>query len=100
MKRRTLLMIPLFVVMVLLIAGFILSIDLVSSSSIQRQKEELTTTLEKQITDYYAWHGMYPDTIETLKEEYGLTYNEDLFFVDYQIYGKNLRPEVTILERK
>jgi hypothetical protein len=44
--------------------------------------------------------GKYPESLDYLKEHYGLTYNEDLFFVDYRVSGSNILPDVTIIERK
>ena len=38
--------------------------------------------------------------LEYLKENYGLTYNEDLFYVDYRTTGANLMPDVTIIEKR
>ena len=34
-----------------------------------------------------------------IKEHYGLIYNEQLFFIDYQPIGSNIMPDVTILTR-
>ena len=35
-----------------------------------------------------------------LTDHYGLTYNSDYYYIDYQYIGSNLRPDVTIIERK
>ncbi len=35
----------------------------------------------------------------SLKEEYGLQTDYEEFFVDYQVFGANLMPDVTVLER-
>ena len=35
-----------------------------------------------------------------MEEHYGLTYDKDLFFVDYQPIGSNIRPDVTVISRK
>jgi len=99
MKKRTLFIIPLLILMMVVIAGFLLSVDFLSSGNIQRQKENLESAIQKDITDFYAYNGYYPEDLSVLKDNYGLTYNEELFFVDYQIYGANLRPVVTVLER-
>ena len=40
------------------------------------------------------------ELLEYLKENYGLTYNEDLFYVDYRTTGANLIPDVTIIEKR
>ena len=36
---------------------------------------------------------------ESLEQHYGLLYDEDSFFIDYEYYGSNLLPEVTVLRR-
>ena len=43
--------------------------------------------------------GTYPQSLDYLKEYYGLMYDEDLFFVDYQVMGSNILPDVTIIEK-
>ena len=48
----------------------------------------------------YSVEGVYPESLEYLKENYGLTYNEDLFYVDYRTTGANLIPDVTIIEKR
>ena len=43
--------------------------------------------------------GAYPESLEYLKENYGLIYDEDLFFVDYKVEGSNILPDITIIEK-
>jgi len=66
-------------------------------------ESEQTTILEKAvtrtITQCYALEGSYPPDIAYLTTHYGLTYDEDLFFVDYQTVGANIYPDVTIIEK-
>jgi hypothetical protein len=33
-------------------------------------------------------------------EHYGLTYDPDTFLIDYDSYGDNLFPEVTVIRKK
>ena len=73
-NRRVFLSICVFLVILLL---FISGIDSFSDSTRRHQKESL----------------------EDLKAHYGLTYDEDLFFVDYQTVGANIYPDVTIIEK-
>ena len=35
-----------------------------------------------------------------LNDNYGLTYDSEHYFIDYRFIGSNLRPDVTIIERK
>lgn len=84
----------------LLIVGiFYQGIQSVSTSTRRRQKESLENTLTRSITYCYTVEGTYPQSLDYLKEYYGLMYDEDLFFVDYQVMGSNILPDVTIIEK-
>ena len=85
-NRRVFLSICVFLVILLL---FISGIDSFSDSTRRHQKESLERATE----------GTYPESLEDLKAHYGLTYDEDLFFVDYQTVGANIYPDVTIIEK-
>lgn len=70
-----------------------------SKSNLEHEKEVLTTAINREITQCYALEGSYPSSLSYLEEHYGLTYNKEHFFIDYQYIGGNLRPDVTIIER-
>lgn len=79
---------------------FIQGISSLSSGTKKRQKESLENAIMRNITYCYSVEGAYPESLDYLKEHYGLTYDEDLFFVDYRVSGSNILPDVTIIERK
>ncbi|MGN0709780.1 MAG: hypothetical protein ACI4LM_06025 [Anaerovoracaceae bacterium] len=82
------------------IAFFSYAVGTVRSSSVNNQEKNLKAALERDITDSYASTGSYPQSLDEIKDRYGLVYDEDLFFVDYQVRGSNIRPEVTIIRKK
>lgn len=74
----------------------------ISSLSRQTEKEKLQTleaAITRDITQCYAVEGSYPPSLEYLKKNYGLHYDENRYFVDYQPLGTNILPEVTIIRR-
>lgn len=79
---------------------FMNGISSVSESTKKRQKEALDHALSRSITYCYAVEGAYPESLEYLKTNYGLTYDENLFFVDYKASGSNIFPDVTIIEKE
>lgn len=84
------------------IALFILfyrGISSVSDTTTAKQMESLENALHRSITQCYAVEGAYPPNLEYIKEHYGLIYDEDLFYVDYQPIGSNIMPDVTVLLR-
>lgn len=84
-----------FAVILLFCAG----IDGTSEKAKREQKENLENAVWRCITQYYAIEGRYPESLEMLKKQYGLQYDSEQFFVDYQVFGANLMPDVTVLER-
>ncbi|MDO4302328.1 MAG: hypothetical protein Q4D94_00320 [Bacillota bacterium] len=81
----------------LLLILFILGLSSISETTVSRQQESLENALNRDIIHCYAVEGFYPPSLEYIEEHYGLVYDKDLFFVDYQPIGSNLRPDVTIL---
>ena len=79
---------------------FTVGISAVSHGTRKRQKEALENALTHYITECYAEEGYYPKDVYYLQEHYGLRFNEDRFYVDYHVNGKNVRPEFTVIERK
>lgn len=71
----------------------------VSEDTLKRQRESLENALNRSISYCYAVEGKYPESLQYLRENYGITYDTSKFFVDYQITGSNLMPDVTIIER-
>ena len=96
-KSKTVYLPILLLVFVLIF--FVIFADSFTASSSEQEKAILQNALDRNITQCYALEGSYPINLSYLEENYGLTYNEEHFFIDYQYIGGNLRPDVTIIER-
>ena len=86
-------------IMLIVLSAFVFFANSVSNTNTAREKEILQNAIERSITQCYALEGTYPGSLNYLEENYGLFYNKDRFFVDYQYIGGNLRPDITIIER-
>lgn len=82
---------------IIVIGVFLLGVNYVSTSSLDGQQESLEKAISRDVAQCYAVEGSYPPNLDYLVEHYGLTYNEDLFYVDYQSIGSNMYPDVTII---
>lgn len=88
-----------FLLLIILIIGFVLFSNQMTKTNSAHNKEVVEKALSRSITQCYALEGMYPPNLDYLKEHYGLVYDSDIYFIDYQYIGSNLRPDVTIIER-
>lgn len=83
----------------LLLVLLVMSTSQISNANDTEQLDILTRSVNRSVTACYALEGAYPPNITYLVENYGLTYDSEQYFIDYQYIGSNLRPDVTILKK-
>ncbi len=98
-KLHIAIFLPLVAFMILLIL-FLQGIHSIENTTKAKQQESLETAIARSISQCYAVEGAYPPSIAYLEEHYGITYDSDHFLVDYEYYGNNLLPEVTVLPKQ
>ena len=87
-----------FLLLILLL--FARGVNRLSRDTIRRQEDTLRAALNRSVTRCYAIEGAYPENLQYLKEHYGITYDEELFFVDYRVSGANIFPDITIIKKE
>ena len=86
-------------VFVCICSAFFSGFERLSDTTRRRQKESLENALWRGVTQYYALEGHYPETLDDLTENCGIQYDKKQFFIDYQIAGANILPDITVIER-
>ena len=79
--------------------AFLFGLSGISKETNEKQTESLQIAISRGIVRCYAAEGHYPESLEYLKDNYHISYNEDDYFVDYQVLGENIFPDVTIIEK-
>lgn len=77
---------------------FVYGIGSVSDTSERKEKESLEETLNRDIIHCYAVEGVYPPSLDFIEKNYGLNYDTDRLFVDYQPVASNIYPDVTVVQ--
>lgn len=98
-KGRTQIYVPVLVSAVMI--GWIWSgITSISAGTGEQQKASLEEALHRDIVMCYAQEGRYPQSLDYLKEHYGLIYDEDKYMISYEVLGSNLMPDVRVMEKR
>ena len=98
MKKTAQFFMPLILLAVILISVTILSgIERGRSGLARIQLEE---TVRKTALTCYAAEGIYPPALEYMKERYGLHFDEEMYQVYYDVFGANIMPDITVLEKE
>ncbi len=59
--------------------------------------KQLDASIRKATMTCYATEGVYPPSVQYLKENYGIQIDEDRYSVFYEIEGANLMPSITVM---
>lgn len=86
-----------YIVFLLLFTGIcVLSFQRLEETNFEKSCNILSESVRKAAVHCYAVEGQYPENIEYLKENYGITYNEKRFMVHYEMIGSNLMPDIFV----
>ena len=84
---------------VALFCVFLFGISFISSETTEKQAETLELSISRSIAHCYATKGYYPENLDYILDNYGISYDIDKYFIDYNVLGENLFPDITIIQK-
>lgn len=96
LRRMVLTVIVFFCAVVLLLFGSSSVRDTADAS----QLDSLRQAILRSAVHCYAMEGTYPESLDYIKEHYGIDWDSTKYVVDYEITGANLRPDVSVFKIK
>lgn len=62
-------------------------------------RQQLEESLRRAAVACYAAEGVYPPTLDYLTAHYGVQFDKNRYQVFYEVFGENLMPQITVLEK-
>lgn len=87
---------PVFILAAVCIV-FYLGISSVGQEAVSQEQTSLRQALEQGAVRTYAMTGAYPQSLDELLNDYGISYDHDKFIVEYVPNGSNLLPSISVL---
>lgn len=91
-------LIMLLIMAVIWIAGFHAIQNIALNRSEDRSKA-IETVLLQAAVQCYALEGSYPDSLDYLKENYGIILDESQYYYFYDVQGANMAPKIAVIKR-
>lgn len=91
---------PVFLVAMILFAlllWFFPAVNHLSAGQHEEGRAQLEMALRRATVACYATEGIYPPTLDYLKQHYGIQIDKSRYSVFYEIFADNLMPEITVL---
>lgn len=98
-KNHTLLRnLPAMLIFLAVVIILVLALSDVSRTSSEESLTIAENSIRRAVITCYAQEGRYPESIEYLKENYGLYVSED-FDVRYNIFASNIMPDIIVYRK-
>ncbi len=95
---RLLAVLGLVLVLAAALFAFSYATDALDKSQSEESVRRLTQAIQRGCVTCYATEGSYPQSLDYLKEHYGLQIVQSRYAVFYTPTASNLMPQVTVLE--
>ena len=82
-----------------LVLILVISIVNVSSESRNEGRLQLEDSVRRAALACYAAEGIYPDSLSSLEEHYGLQIDTDRYSVHYDAFAENIMPDITVIRK-
>lgn len=90
---------PTILVFALIAVIFVIAVSDMGSSSEAEAAAITEKNIRRAVISCYAQEGSYPESIDYLVENYGL-YISDEYFVQYDLIGSNIMPEIFVTRKR
>ena len=77
----------------------VLAVSDVSRTSNEESLSIAENNIRRAVITCYAQEGRYPESIDYLKENYGLYVSDD-YIVYYDIFASNIMPNITVVRKQ
>ena len=89
-----------YILVYLLIVGmFVRAFDVLNIKSKDENLMHVKNSLNLSVKECYAIEGNYPESLDYLRENYGVYINDEAYQIHYRYLGANLMPEIKVFEK-
>ena len=88
------------ILFIAIIIWFMIGIDRTRSVSDEQRLSNVKQSVMNGAVLCYSVEGFYPDSLDYLKENYGLSYDESRYHVYYGYVSADIRPSVMVYDNK
>lgn len=80
-----------------MVAALWMGIGKMASINDEKAVDNLENAIVQSSVHCYAVEGVYPESLDYLKEHYGISYDEKKYVVKYEVLAQNIRPQVHVI---
>ena len=90
---------PAMLIFLAIVVILVLAVSDVSKTSSDESLTIAENSIRRAVITCYAQEGRYPESIDYLKENYGLYVSDD-YIVRYDIFASNIMPDIMVIRKQ
>ena len=90
---------PAMLIFLAVVVILVLAVSDVSRTSSDESLTIAENSIRRAVITCYAQEGRYPESIDYLKENYGLYVSDD-YIVRYDIFASNIMPDIMVIRKQ
>ena len=90
---------PAIIIFLAVVVILVLAVSDVSRTSGEESLTIAENSIRRAVITCYAEEGRYPESIDYLKENYGLYVSDD-YMVFYDMFADNIMPNITVVRKQ
>ena len=63
-------------------------------------RQQLEDALRRAAVLCYAAEGVYPPSLDYIREHYGVETEQEDYLIFYEVFAENLMPDITVIEKE
>lgn len=91
-----------YIVIIVFVCIFILAISAnrdIYRKSMDESIKGIEESFLKASIQCYALEGSYPESLEYLRDNYGIRMDEETFFYHYELFSSNVEPIIVVVNK-
>ncbi|MBR4539193.1 MAG: hypothetical protein IKO52_10160 [Clostridia bacterium] len=84
---------------VAVLAAAMLLVNRIDTAQDSAETDIVRDAVKNAALTCYAVEGAYPDSVEYLRENYHLAYDEDRYMITYDAFASNMLPDIWVTEK-
>ena len=84
---------------VAVLAAAVLLVNRIDTAQDSTETDIVRDAVKNAALTCYAVEGAYPDSVEYLRENYHLAYDEDRYMITYDAFASNMLPDIWVTEK-
>ena len=82
-----------------LLVAFLVALTNLEGGQGEERRLQLEVSVRRAAVTCYAVEGIYPPDLDYLRQHYGIQVDEKHYDVFYEVFGSNIMPDITVVEK-